>query len=92
MQLNITINNSINHPTFYDAHMQLNQVTASPMPPESHEIQSQLVHKQITDICILLAKTCWKNLARVFTHLVYPVLSSYVILIIKSILAFCLFY
>jgi hypothetical protein len=70
MQLNTTINNSINHPPFCDARMQFNQVTASPMPPESHEFQSQLVHKKITDICILLAKTCWKNLAHVFTHLV----------------------
>lgn len=70
MQLNTTINNSTNHPPFCDAHMQFNQVTASPMSPESHEFQSQLVHKQITDICILLTKTCWKNLAHVFTHLV----------------------
>jgi len=69
MQLNTIINNSINHLPFC-AHMQFNQVTASPVPPESHEFQSHLVHKQITDICILLAKTCWKNLAHVFTHLV----------------------
>jgi hypothetical protein len=58
MQLHTTINHSIKRPPFCDAHMQFNQVAASPMPPESHEFQSHLVHQQITDIRILLAKTC----------------------------------
>jgi len=91
MQLNTTINNSNNNPPFCDAHMQFNQVTAPPMFPESHEFQSQLVLKQITDICVLLAKTCWKFSTCIYIP-GYPVLSSYVILITKPILAFCLFY